>query len=507
MTTKKKSLKVNNQRGKQYSIVIEPTKVDYDWRNEVNDGDTNKLLIDKGFPLWTEVNEALVNLEGETLKGQTEKPQSIAFGTESSTTNGIPHYQCYVAFQHIVKRKSIKDQIVERFKGRAFVLTEVVYGNAYEDYCIKETSNFEFNSNYYWNIKVKEGNIPMAGKLIHQLREKLDSIYENLFMGQRLLVRIANSPAFERYIYWLADVLGGTGKTTTMQSVIDRVEKSLDGLYCKVTPGDERLIAKIDKKINYWLKTRKGYPRYMWINFGRTTSEETLTQFSSVGEDIVDGMLDHNFGNTGGKDFTRLPYINLVVTANTVPNVKQLTGDRIKLMTLFPVYAEEKGHKLKEAYLVPVYVEIKVRFTRKYPNVVDYKYVVKVQDFNYIQDNFGEFEWYNELRKNVHKYLAFTTTEEYQSRKYDYRMESDWRPITVPKMTEAIREVYHKAMHFNAGLQGKPDGRFVIASSHNSVEPRLSYYTGSDSSAKILIIRDPESTDTFKSTFKDILEE
>lgn len=57
--------------------------------------------------------------------------------------------------------------------------------------------------------------------------------------------------------------------------------------------------------------------------------------FSDFGEQIVDGMLDNNFANTGCKDFIPLPYINLIVTANTM---YQLTGDKIKLMTFFPIY-------------------------------------------------------------------------------------------------------------------------------------------------------------------------
>jgi len=40
-------------------------------------------------------------------------------------------------------------------------------------------------------------------------------------------------------------------------------------------------------------------PKVLWINLGRTTSENEMKNFSSFVEDIVDGMIDHNFGNSG----------------------------------------------------------------------------------------------------------------------------------------------------------------------------------------------------------------
>lgn len=44
-------------------------------------------------------------------------------------------------------------------------------------------------------------------------------------------------------------------------------------------------------------------------------------------------VLGGNFGNTGTGNFVPLPYVNLVVRLNTPPNLNQLTGDRLKLMT------------------------------------------------------------------------------------------------------------------------------------------------------------------------------
>lgn len=60
--------------------------------------------------------------------------------------------------------------------------------------------------------------------------------------------------------------------------------------------------------------------------------------FFDFGKQIVDSMLDDNFANTGDKDFIPLFYITLVVTANTPPNMYQLTENRSKLLTFFPIY-------------------------------------------------------------------------------------------------------------------------------------------------------------------------
>ena len=92
--------------------------------------------------------------------------------------------------------------------------------------------------------------------------------------------------------------------------------------------GVERMSAKLRKKINDRLESGKGYLKTIWINFGRTVEEGSLKAFSDFAEQILDGMLDDNFGNTGAGDFVPLPYVNLVVTANTPPNLNQLTSDR-----------------------------------------------------------------------------------------------------------------------------------------------------------------------------------
>lgn len=131
----------------------------------------------------------------------------------------------------------------------------------------------------------------------------------------------------------------------------------------------ERLSAKLRRKIENRLNEGKGYPSFVWINFGRTVEETSLKAFSDFAEQIIDGMLDDNFGNTGGKDFIALPYMNVIVSANTPPNLHQLTGDRLKLLTLFPIYEKIDTYKLKESLLIPIFVETRVRIQKKHPNV------------------------------------------------------------------------------------------------------------------------------------------
>lgn len=44
------------------------------------------------------------------------------------------------------------------------------------------------------------------------------------------------------------------------------------------------------KKITARLKDKKGYPKFISVNFGRTVREQGLQMFSDFGEQIVDGI-------------------------------------------------------------------------------------------------------------------------------------------------------------------------------------------------------------------------
>ena len=251
-------------------------------------------------------------------------------------------------------------------------------------------------------------------------------IKNNLMTGQKLLKTIITSEPDDRTGIWLADVLGGTGKTVFFQSQIE--DEEINGLYLRVSEGVERLSAKLRKKITDRLEKGKGYPRTIWINFGRTVEEGSLRAFSDFAEQILDGMLDDNFANTSGKDFMSLPYVNLVVTANTPPNLNQLTGDRLKLMTLFPV-KDEYG-KMIDSFLIPVFVKISVRMLKLFPNNLEYCFTVIPESFDFYYDKYKDFPWFEDLTENVKRFEEFKLTPEYKLQNYESRMVSKWVSTT-----------------------------------------------------------------------------
>ena len=269
-------------------------------------------------------------------------------------------------------------------------------------------------------------------------------------------------------MYWIADVVGGTGKTGFFQTIIDDADSK--GLYLRISEGQERLSAKLRKKITARLENKEGYPKFIWVNFGRTVTEQGLQMFSDFGEQIVDGMLDDNFANTGGKDFIPLPYINLVVTANTPPNMHQLTGDRIKLMTFFPIC---KGKIIEDTLLIPIFVEIKVKFPTKYPNNVSYKYVVRLQDEDNIKGAFSEFPWYGDLIEQVKRFQNLVGEDGCQLEVYEKQLHSYWRPIHPNKMQEDILAVYYKCMEHLGCLSDKKSFNKIIEGSSFNYEPKL----------------------------------
>ena len=66
----------------------------------------------------------------------------------------------------------------------------------------------------------------------------------------------------------------------------------LKGLYLRVSEGMERLSAKLRRKINTCLEKNEGYPRFIWVNFGRTVEEDSLKAFADFAEQILDGIID-----------------------------------------------------------------------------------------------------------------------------------------------------------------------------------------------------------------------
>lgn len=100
-------------------------------------------------------------------------------------------------------------------------------------------------------------------------------------------------------------------------------------------------------------------------------------------------MLDNNFGNIGTGDFVPLRYVNLTVTANTPPNLNQLTEDRLKLMTVFTV--KDKWGKMIDSFLLPVFIKISVIILKAFPNYLEYCFTVILESFEFYSDKYKDF--------------------------------------------------------------------------------------------------------------------
>ena len=242
---------------------------------------------------------------------------------EISAKTKIPHYQIYLEFKTLVRTTQLQLDLEEIFGDRVHIATKKVYNANYQEYCQKLNSNFNYDCKYYWNIKYSSDldiQVKEASLNLLVLKKNLQMIKRNYFTGQKLLLNITKSEPDGRSTFWICDIIGGTGKTGFFQTLID----DPSGLYLGISDGTERLSAKIRKRVLYRLKNKLGYPKFVWMNFGRTVSENVLKTFAIVGEQILDGMIDDNFGNTGGDDFLALPDVHLFVTANTPPNLNHL---------------------------------------------------------------------------------------------------------------------------------------------------------------------------------------
>lgn len=455
----------NVSRSKHISVVIQPKLKPKVWLNCESNEMFTKLLLNSSFPLYTEIQYALENLEALTANtSRRVKPKVWTFGTETSVDTKIPHYQIYLEFDKLIRNSSVYQALDELLANRVHIVTKKVYNSKYKDYCLKDSSNLNFDSKYYWNRKLSSENLKKINISLVCLRPNLKMIKTNLMTGQELLKKIILSEPDDRTGIWLADVLGNTGKTVFFQSQIEDPE--INGMYLRVTEGVERLSAKLRKKINDRLKNERGYPRTIWINFGRTVEEGALKAFSDLAEQILDGMLDDNFGNTGTGDFVPLPYVNLVVTANTPPNLNQLTGDRLKLMTLFPV--KDESGKMVDSFLLPVFVKISVRILKSFPNQLEYCFTVIPESFDFYCDKYKDLPWFMELVENVTRFEEFKRTPEYERQKYESRLISKWVTSTPYNLQSDILSVYYKALAYSTTLSGRGSNqKFIEASSLN----------------------------------------
>jgi hypothetical protein len=73
------------------------------------------------------------------------------------------------------------------------IVTKKVYNSQYKEYCLEDSSNFNFNSNYYWNIKLSIEDLKKVKISLLSLRPNLKMIQRNLMTGQELLKKIITS--------------------------------------------------------------------------------------------------------------------------------------------------------------------------------------------------------------------------------------------------------------------------------------------------------------------------
>ena len=248
----------NVSRSKYLSVVIQPKLKPKVWLDcESNESFTN-LLLSCSFPLHTEIQYALENLEGLTANtSKSVKAKVWSFGTETSMDTKIPHYQIYLEFEKLIRNSSVYQALDELLANRVHIITKKVYNSRYKEYCLKDSSNFNFDSKYYWNIKLSSENLKKFNVSLVSLRPNLKRIKTNLMTGQELLKKIITSEPDDRTGIWLAVVLGNIGKTVFFQSQIEDPE--INSLYLRVTEGVERLSAKLRKKLANRLEDGKGY--------------------------------------------------------------------------------------------------------------------------------------------------------------------------------------------------------------------------------------------------------
>lgn len=218
------------------------------WLSNPTDSEINEKLMKVSFPTPGQMPQAFEKIRVLTANAQNKKPvTNWSYGTETSEVSKIPHYQIYLQFDVLVRLSSVYEELDKFFKGKAHIVTKKVYTEQFEEYCLKETSVFEFKSDVYYNIKTSSKIIEKTINKLVELRPKLKMIKKNYFMGQKLLKEIALSSPDDRTGIWLADVIGGTGKTAFFQTIID--DPKLNGLYLRISEGVERLSAKLRRKI------------------------------------------------------------------------------------------------------------------------------------------------------------------------------------------------------------------------------------------------------------------
>lgn len=115
----------NVSRSKYLSVVIQPKLKSEVWLSCESASLFTSLLLSCSFPLYTEIQYALENLEGLTANtSKSVKAKVWSFGTETSVDTKIPHYQIYLEFDKLIKNSSMYKVLEEILDDHAHMITK-----------------------------------------------------------------------------------------------------------------------------------------------------------------------------------------------------------------------------------------------------------------------------------------------------------------------------------------------------------------------------------------------
>ena len=165
-----------NYRSNFVSVVIQPKMESSEfWLSNPTDTEINDKLIEVSFPTPGKMRDAFEKIRVLTANAQNIKPVTHwAYGTETSEVSKIPHYQIYLQFDVLVRLSSVYEELDKFFEGKAHIVTKKVYTNQFQEYCLKETSIFEFKSDVYYNIKTSSKILEETTNKLVELRPKLN---------------------------------------------------------------------------------------------------------------------------------------------------------------------------------------------------------------------------------------------------------------------------------------------------------------------------------------------
>ena len=78
----------------------------------------------------------------------------------------------------------------------------------------------------------------------------------------------------------------------------------------------------------------------------------------------------------------------------------------IKIINFLPIYKDGETKELKDSLLIPIYIEIKVRILKRFPNNLEYNSLL-LQTDEFIKNTFSTFDWFDELLENIKIFKEF----------------------------------------------------------------------------------------------------